>query len=365
MLLADSLLKKGTFSHEDNARVAQLLRYAELTSGESRFSNPGADQETRGRKLLKAVLRTYNGELRNLGLSSATTSQATADLVKQEFYDTLTHALAQTDELFNPQVTTRWESDTGAPAPLPWLDDTAEAAAAVAEGGSDPTSVDPVIHGVALPTPSTYRTGMIPISRELVQDSAFDPAIFLAKSFAVRFARGVGPDLVTSLLANAKVGATAAGSATNTGGAETGTDTIGSQDLINLRKSVNPAYRKGPNVGWILNDNTLSYVDGLLTKQGAPVFPENYDQNGRRVLCGFPVFVCPSMPDLATGQKTIAFGNLSYFVLRIVKGYASVAVLQERYAEQGLVAYHASIRANGKLLGVSATDSPVKVIAQA
>lgn len=362
MWLADALLKKPTFSHEDNAKVGQLLRYAEMA--EARFARPGQASETRARKLLNGLLRGFNGELRALGVGTSTTALTTAALVKEEWRNVLTSVLAATDDLFDPEVVTVWESDTGAPTALPIIDDTAQSATVTAEGDPDPTT-DPTISAVKLDKPSTYRTNLIQVSRELVQDSSFSPVTFLAMLFAVQFQRGVGPDLVSELLSTAKAGRTAVGSSGNTGGAESGATSIGTADLAALRTSVNSAYRVGPSVGWGMNDDTLSALDSLLDKNGRPIFDQDYDSNGRRRLFGFPVFTMRSMPSIASGHKSVAFGNWKYWVTRIVKGHTSVGVLQERYAELGLIAYHGSMRCNGKLLAVTASDSPIKYLVQA
>lgn len=362
MLLADALLKKPTFSHEDNAKVGQLLRYAELS--ESRFGARDTRQDSRGRKLLTALLRSYNGELRSLGVGTNTESPTIAALVKEEWYNALTNVLAAVDPFFDDNVVSTWTSATGAPAILPALDDTANSAASTSEADPDPTG-DPAIFGVKLDAPSTYRSKLILVTRELSQDSAFDPVDFLSRSFALQFSRGAGPAMITELLSTAKLGRTAVGSSGNSGGSETGATSIGTSDLIALRTSVNSAYRVGDRVGWMMSDDTLSLLDSLLDKQGHPVFEQLYDSAGRRVLYGYPVFIAPNMPTVATTAKSICFGNFSYWLTRVVPPYTSVAVLQERYAESGLVGYHASLRCNGKLLGVTASDSPVKFLQQA
>ena len=357
---AHLLITKSDFSHEDNARANALMNLAEKV-GDGKPGLPGDGAETRA---LTHYLRTGKIEGRDLGVGTPTQTTATNMLVQQGFYDKLAVALKAFDALFDSDVAEVIETDTGAPLVYPSLDDTANAATVVAEGSPDPTNVDPIT-AATMGIPSTYRTGLINCSRELAEDSRIPIADVLAQAFAIRVGRGVGPALVTALLGAAKVGATATGSAANTGGSETGKTTIGWADLVALVKSVDPAYRSTQKVNWLMNDNTLLALDSVITRQGLPMVKPFYDAEGHRLLLGRPVAICPSMPDIGAGATPIAFGATGYFITRLVRNSTRITVLEERFAELGQIAYRAQTRANGTLLAVTSTNSPVKLLQMA
>jgi HK97 family phage major capsid protein len=82
---------------------------------------------------------------------------------------------------------------------------------------------------------------------------------------------------------------------------------------------------------------------------------------GLPMLLGYPVFISPSMPALATGQTAIAFGDLDSMARRIVSNSLVARVLTERYAEFGQVGVETLYRTDFQLLK-TATTQPVKFI---
>lgn len=360
---AAALINKSNFTHEDNARSSRLMELAERLGSATLRSAKSLAFE-------KAIRFGYSelsqAEQRDL---TVTSSQTGGFFVPQEFFQQLTEAMKAYDRIFDPDVTTRLDTETGAPIVLPCIDDTTASATLIAEGIQEPggtTAPDPVTQSITMSAlNATYRSGMVDVSLELLQDSAFDIQDLLARSFAVRLARGIGKDLVAALLASATVGPTAVGSSGNTGGSETGGTSVGTKDLIALRKSVNPAYRATSKTFWLMNDNTLAYLDSLLDKQGHPIFdPNQTDTDGGRLLYGYPVALCPSMPNIGVNNTPIAFGATGYFVVRTVQG-AYVRRLVERLIDYGKIGFKAFMRCKGAMLASPLSDSPIKLLQNA
>lgn len=372
--LAGGLVEKNSFSREDSARVSSLLQLSREVGELGAERQAGPRKESAEHRMLSLTLAAHNGYLvarRDLAIADPTLDVATSVLTAQLYFKELCVALSTLDALFDPDVCTRWESPTGSPLPLPGIDVLNSAAQIEPEGVVNLSDATAQINAVGLPAAPTYRTPMLLISRELFEDTAFDIAEVLIMVHGLQFGLGIGPNLVSALLGAAVTGATAKGSSSSTGGSETGANSIGWADLIAVRRSVQPAYRIGPKCGWLLNDNTLASLDSQLDKSGRPIFPQIYNEDGRRVLQGFPVFICPSMSDIGAGKTPIAFGNCAYFVTRIVKESVIIRVLRERYALSGQVGYFAKVRCNGALLGCvthgspAEADSPVKLLANA
>lgn len=373
--LAGSLVGKASFSKEDGARAALALNLSHELGTMSSEPRPGAEQRVRDYESLNAVLRTRNGYLfgrRELTISDPTIAPDVSVFAAALYFRQLTVMLATIDPLLNPDVVTLVTTDRGAAMPLPAVNALDSAAQVDPEGALDLTDSKTVISAVPLATAPTWRTPMTLASREFVEDTAFPLSEVLLRTHSLQFGLSIGPSLIRSLLSAAVTGATASGSSASTGvDTQTGANSVGWQDLISLRTSVQAAYRQGKRCGWLMTDDTLSSLDSQLDKSGRPVFPQAYDENSRRLLQGFPVFVAPSMPAISAGSTPVAFGNMSYFLTRLVKESIVIRVLRERYAIQGQVGFFAKLRANGALLGCGTwgspaqADSPIKLLQMA
>jgi HK97 family phage major capsid protein len=357
---ARAIVEKEPFTREDAARSNGLMSLAERIG--KRWTRKEEGREFRTWLRHPDVETKIVAERRAMGIGLGTSG---GYLVPVGFRRELMVALRLYDKLFDPSVVDLFKSDNGLQIPVPVIDDTGSAAVAIDEN-MQAEEQDPVLSQVLLPLAPMWRSGIVKVSHQLLQDSAFDPLDFLAAAFAVRFARGIGPSLVASLLSSAKLGKVADGSASNTGGSETGINSIGTQDLIALRSSVNPAYRASGKVYWLMNDNTLGALLALLDKQGRPIFHvDRWANDEDALLYGYPIAICPSMDDIGSGKKPIAFGATGFFVTRIVKNEIAIANYSERWAEYGQVGFQGMVRCNGDLACIAGADAPVKYLQNA
>jgi len=282
--------------------------------------------------------------------------------VPQQFYEKLTAMMKAVDRLFDPEVVLFMETDNGGPCQLPVVDDTGNTAVNLTEGTQE-TEADPTLGQQLLPLASLWRAKMVKASIELVQDSGYPLIEVLAKTFAIRLARGIGAANMTQLLSQALVSRIATGSSSNTGGPETGGTTVGSDDLEALVESVDEAYRVSPKCCWLMKQSTRQSIFSVRDKQGRPIYPLHESDRGRTLL-GFPIAICPSMPAIGLNAKSIAFGDLGHFVVRVVKNSAVMRAVTERFADYGQLAYQMFLRSNAAL-AVAGSDSPVKVLQNA
>jgi len=213
-----------------------------------------------------------------------------------------------------------------------------------------------------------YSTKLVKVSLELLQDSYFDIERLLADAFGKRLGRilntkfttGAGTTEPKGIVTAATSGvAAAAGSATNTGGAETGATTIGSNDLTELEHSVDVAYRKGAS--YMLHDNTLKSLKQILDKYGRPLWAPGLTANTPDTINGYPYFINNDMAAIAPSAKTVLFGDLKKYKVRRVRDLM-VLRLSERFADYGQVAFIGFARYDGNLL--DAGTHPVKYLVQ-
>ena len=199
---------------------------------------------------------------------------------------------------------------------------------------------------------------MIKISEELLNDSVFDMPAYIAKEFARRIGAAEEEAFFTGNGTGKPLGILAA-----TGGAETGVtaaaaDKITMDEVIDLFYSLRAPYRR--NAVFIMNDATVKALRKLKDGQGQYLWPPSITAGTPDTILNRPVYTSGFMPTLATGNKTILFGDLGYYWVADREG-RSFKRLNELYAPTGQVGFLASQRVDGKLI----LPEAVKVLKQA
>jgi HK97 family phage major capsid protein len=216
-----------------------------------------------------------------------------------------------------------------------------------------------------------YTTGLVKVSLELLQDSAFNLEDFLKDQFAVRLARGWTSDLTNGqgstesepngiLTAATDSTVVCAGSSSNDGiDTNTGVNSIGTDDLTDLIYSLDPSYRLGAK--FVMHDTTVGFLKKIKDKFGRPLWLPGIASNAPDTILGYPYVIDQFMPVIASGAKTVLFGELKKYVQRRVRELA-ILVLKERFADYGQTAFIGFARADGNL--VDAGMHPVKYLTQ-
>jgi HK97 family phage major capsid protein len=268
--------------------------------------------------------------------------------------------------MVNGDIITMFDTSTGAPLPYPTSNDTTVSGEQVDEHTQ--VSVNDISIGNVNFDAYQFSTKMIKVSRQLLQDSAFSFEAFINSRFAERLGRivntkattGSGSSTINGIITAAtSSGVTAAGSATNSGGAETGTTTIGSDDLLDLIHSVDIVYRQGAM--FMMHDTTLKVLKKVKDKYGRPLWQPGVATREPDTIEGYGYAVNNDMAAIATGVKSVLFGQLKKYMLRRVKEL-EILRLSERYAEFGQVAFIGFARYDGDL--IDAGTHPVKYITQ-
>ncbi len=271
--------------------------------------------------------------------------------------------------LLDGSVITILDTATGQPLPMPTSNDTTQAATIVGEAA--PVSEQDVTASQVTYGAYKFTSGLVKVSLELLQDSNFDLESWLAQRFAERWGRGLEnfltngtgssqpTGLLTAIAASGAVPVIAAGSSESTGGAQTGVNSIGYSDLVNLEHSVDPSYRRGAK--YMFHDQTLSSLKRIIDKYGRPLWAPGISSNEPDTLNGYTYVINQSMPQIGASNVTVAFGDMKKFIARRVKDL-SILKLVERYAEIGQVAFVSFARLDSNLL--DAGTHPVNVLQQ-
>lgn len=368
LLAAQAGIKQGVSLQEINReRLGDIERKHNLPV--TRFNNNG--DELRDARVWSHYLSTGKLpiEFRDTSVGNGKPEYLTGldgALVPRSFFSTVRAAMKWMDPLVDPDVVTMIETEDGRPLQCGYTDDTSTAnyANVITENSNQSANESDLTNPAEIDLGAySYRTLPYRISIEAFQDlQQMTTAISLFSRFtASRIGLGVGRDLtvgngvaktlglVPSLLACGNCqGAVAAGSSANTGGAETGATSIGSQDVDNLYWAVNEAYRRQPKCAWLASDTTKNYLSKLLNKNGSPIFADLTKE--RSMLYGKPFLTSPSMASISSASISLVFGDLSAWYTRHATAGDRVTVLRETYAEKGQIGLRSWSRYDGALI---------------
>jgi HK97 family phage major capsid protein len=290
-------------------------------------------------------------EARALGVG---TGSAGGYMVPQEFSRTLESALKAYDPLFSADVCTQIETDRGGSMPIPIVDDGTGAASVVAEN-NQVAQADIVFAQATMPNASKWTSPIICVSRELVQDTAFDLQGYLAAAIAVRMSRGIGVQIVSDIIAN-----TSQGVQLPTGN----TTTLTFDGLVDLIGSVDPLYIQSPKCVFAMRFPTLVALHKLKASTGGSQMIDFDAGPGPISMFSKRIVVSPSVPGLAASAKTILFGDFGRVVLRVVQNSVAIRPFFERFAEIGQVGYSAYMRVSYVVLKPSSSPDPIRWLQQ-
>jgi HK97 family phage major capsid protein len=255
--------------------------------------------------------------------------------------------MANADGIF--RACTTFQTDRGSSFVYPIVDDSTAYATIIAENATSNTSADVTFAKVDFGKCPMWRSGMVPVSWELIQDSPFDIETVLADTFGKRLARGIGRWLVLMLQASAPVAVNAASPTVVTG-----------DELENLLDLLPEDHQQ--NASWLMRQSTLNAIHKLKASTGGSyLFPPAQNPAGEELLMGRPVFASPSMDALTDVGFPIAFGNLGAVVRRVVSGSLAIKAFPERNAEYGENTFESYLRSDGALLATS-TNIPVVLL---
>ena len=186
----------------------------------------------------------------------------------------------------------------------------------------------------------------IKVSDELLHDSVFDVASYIAKEFARRIGAAEEEAFFTGNGTGRPSGILNA-----TGGAEIGVTSAGANitfdDVIDLFYSLRAPYRR--NAVFLMNDSTVRALRKLKNGSGDYLWQPSVTAGTPDTILNRPVYTSAFMPALAASTKGVLFGDLSYYWVADREG-RTFQRLNELYAPTGQVGFLSSERVDGKLI---------------
>jgi HK97 family phage major capsid protein len=240
---------------------------------------------------------------------------------------TLANFIVKSMEMWGPMydeaICTTINTSSGEQINIPTVDDTAvvvvkhtEGTALTDDGGSDAT------FGTKALNAYVFDTEFVRWSMELAQDSIFNMEALLGELLGERLGRRCNVELTTGDGNGDPNGIVTASTLGKTAASATA---ITADELIDLQHSVDPAYRMSPKARWMFSDSTLAVIRKLKDGEGRYLLDVMAGQ-----LLGKPYSVNQAMAAVATGNKSVIFGDFGKYYVRKVGG-PMVGVMRERF----------------------------------
>lgn len=276
------------------------------------------------------------GEKRTLVGSSST--------VPQSFYDQvfsvarLVGPMLSTSQIFN---TTSGEQLT-----IPTL--TARSTAAVATATAAIGASDPTFSSIAL---NAYKYSfLVGVANELIADAGFDLTALIAEQAGNEIGYRVNNALTVGTGTVEPTGlATSAGSALVGGTGVSGAFTY--DNLVDLVYSIDGSARQLPGVGFQMSTSSLGVLRKLKDDAGNYIFVPGTTGAPDTVL-GFPVYENPAVAAVGTGAKSVLFGHLPSYKVRIAGGI-DIAQSPDYAFNQDVTTFRVKMRVDGGLTHAS------------
>jgi HK97 family phage major capsid protein len=302
-----SRIEEDIRSAEEAVAVAQRAE-ARLASAADAARNFVPVTESRSdsdilRSIARGEVRSHEFEKRLLVPSDNT--------VPKSFYD----EVFSVARLVGPMLDTSQviSTTTGENLTIPTL--TAYSTATIKGAGTAISESDPVFSSITL---GAYKYSfLIPVANELLNDAGFDISSLLAEQAgnAIGYAVNEGLTLGTGTVQPTGI-VTAAGSGVTGGTGVAGAFTA--DNLIDLAYSLDGAARRLPGVGYMANTSSLGAMRKL--KDGAGNYLYQVGVGQPDSFAGFPILENPAMASTGTAAKSVLFGHLPSYKVRMAGG---------------------------------------------
>jgi HK97 family phage major capsid protein len=255
------------------------------------------------RSIARGEVRSYEFEKRTLVSSDNT--------VPKSFFD----EVFSVARLVGPMLDTSQviSTSTGEQLTIPTL--TAYSTATIKGAGTAISESEPVFSSITLG--AWKYSFLIPVANELLNDAGFDISSLLAEQAgnAIGYAVNEGLTLGTGTVQPTGI-VTAAGSGITGGTGVAGAFTA--DNLIDLAYSLDGAARRLPGVGFMANTASVGAMRKL--KDGAGNYLYQVGVGQPDSFAGFPIFENPAMAATATNAKSVIFGHLPSYKVRMAGG---------------------------------------------
>jgi len=290
---ADTAISTARSISEREARAAEAA--ASFSPSTSAPENSDAD-------ILRSIAM---GEIRGHEFARENrTLVPSSNTVGQSFYDQV-FAIAQ---LVGPMLTVSEVFNTASGENLVIPTVTATSTSGSVAAGSAISESNPTFASITL---GAEKYGALcQIAQELVSDAGFNITNYIAQQLGTSLGLKVNDVLTTKL--SAAAGSVVRGTATNFAASY--------EDLIDLVYGIADGARVLPGLGFQMSKTGIAAARKLKDDSGAYIWTDNAVVGQPATLLGYPVYENPNVAAVGTAAKSVLFGHLPSFKVRVAGG---------------------------------------------
>jgi len=313
--------EKRGLSAEENTKIARIE--ADIDSADTAITTARsiADREARAAEasasFAPATYASANSDadiLRSIAMGETRGHEFTRELrtlvpsantVGQSFFD----QVFEIAQLVGPMLTVSevFNTTSGENLVIPTVTATSSSGSVAAAGTISESN----------PTFSSLTLGaekygaLCQIAQELVTDAGFDITRYIAQQLGTSLGLQVNSVLTTKL-------STAAGSVVTGGTGVSGVATY--ENLIDLVYGIADGARVLPGLGFMMSKTGIAAARKLKDGAGNYIFTYSAVDGQPGTLLGYPIFENPNIAATGTGAKSVLFGHLPSFKVRVAGG---------------------------------------------
>ena len=318
---ADTAISTARSISEREARAAEAA--ASFSPSTSAPENSDAD-------ILRSIAM---GEIRGHEFARENrTLVPSSNTVGQSFYDQV-FAIAQ---LVGPMLTVSEVFNTASGENLVIPTVTATSTSGSVAAGSAISESNPTFASITL---GAEKYGALcQIAQELVSDAGFNITNYIAQQLGTSLGLKVNDVLSTKL--SAAAGSVVRGTATNFAASY--------EDLIDLVYGIADGARVLPGLGFQMSKTGIAAARKLKDESGAYIWTDNAVVGQPATLLGYPVYENPNVAAVGTAAKSVLFGHLPSFKIRVAGGVRVDQSTDYAFAND-TVTYRGLMRVDGGL----------------
>jgi HK97 family phage major capsid protein len=313
--------EKRGLSAEENTKIARIEadidqadtaietarkiadREARASEAASSFAPSMPAQENSDADILRSIA---SGEMRGYEFGrEARTLVPSSNTVGQSFFD----QVFEIAQLVGPMLTVSevFNTTSGENLVIPTVTATSSAGSVAAAGTISESN--PTFSSITL---GAEKYGaLVQVAQELVTDAGFNISSYIAQQLGTSLGLQANSVLTTKLSA-------AAGSVVTGGTGVAGAASY--ENLIDLAYGIADGARVLPGLGWQMSKSGIAAARKLKDGAGNYIWTDSAVPGQPATLLGYPVFENPNVAAVGTGTKSVLFGHLPSFKVRVAGG---------------------------------------------
>jgi HK97 family phage major capsid protein len=312
--------EKRGLSAEENQKIARIE--ADIDSADTAISTARsiAEREARAAEAAASfapqasaavntdadILRSIaTGEIRGHEFArEARTLVPSSNTVGQSFFD----QVFQIAQLVGPMLTVSevFNTTSGENLVIPTVTATSTSGSVAAAGTISESN--PTFSSITL---GAEKYGaLVQVAQELVSDAGFNITSYIAQQLGTSLGLKVN-DVLTTKLSSA-AGSVVRGTATNFAATY--------EDLIDLVYGIADGARVLPGLGFQMSKTGIAAARKLKDESGSYIWTDSAVPGQPATLLGYPVFENPNVAAVGTAAKSVLFGHLPSFKVRVAGG---------------------------------------------